>query len=655
MQSSGKSPRRFTLLAAALAGIYGVLWGVLNVLLYRTFNLHVWDVGANFVLTNLSSPPDLGYGHLTSAPQNLIYVFFIPLVKAFPSPLTLPLAEDALMALGGFFVYLVAERVWQRAGRAFLLEGLYLFSYALFGAPYFPSHYEILFSVFFPIGFYLYLRGRIAYAALLVILAALCSSLAAVDAGLFAAIVLWPSFLRAIRSHTTGWVQFFKDGRYFIGAGLASVVIFLVPFVAVGAATTLAYSHLAGGGHPNLWAGITFDAPTKAVYLLLLFVPFLPVLTRSRYVLMALPYLVLVILSGGNTVEQFAYQYTYTVGAILFIAYVDALRPRYGPPTEPPAAPAVASSPLRPSIRLRAVVRGNPELTQLLVLSVALGFLILPFSPGNALAGPYASLPFQDYHLPAEVTDTPYDQALWGMTTRVPASASVLLQENMPMLTDRPIWYEPGSYNGEAVNYVLTDPSTHWFTYTPPSFIGPYPTSMLTWVNELYNNRSYGIVEEYQGAMLLEESYHGAPVSFLPYEIYNPGVAFVGKNATSVSYSGSLILVNQPHDGDLVVRTESLLVLPPGTYQLTFSIGMRSGAYSNQVAFGLYGSGVAPTPFATQTVYGSTLASSGQLEQFSFDFVSHQYVKGLYFGGVVTTWAGTLTLDSVYLNQTEAG
>jgi uncharacterized membrane protein len=647
--------RRLTLLAGALSGVYVVLWGTLTVLLYRTFSLHVWDVGANFVLTNLSSPPGLGYGHLTSAPQNLIYVFFIPLVKALPSPLTLPLAEDALMAVGGFFVYLVADHVWQRPGRAVLLEGLYLFSYALFGAPYFPNHYEILFSVFFPIAFYLYLRGRLGFAAVFVVLAALCSSLAAIDAGVFAAIVLWPSFLRSFRSHTAGWIQFLRNGRYFLGAGVASVAIFVLPFLTVGAATTLSYSHLAGGSQPNLWAGITFDVPTKAIYLVLLLVPFLPVLTRSRYTLLALPYVALVVLSGGNTVEQFAYQYTYTVGAILFIAYIDAVRPRYAPPPDPSApVPPPARLP-RPRFRLGASVRKNPELTQLLAFSLVLGFLILPFSPGNALAGPYASLPFQDYHLPTELSDTPYDQALWEMTTRIPASASVLLQENMPMLTARPVWYEPGSYDGEPVDYALTDPSTHWFTYTPPSFIGPYPTSMLRWVNDLYENRSYGILEEYDGAMLLEESYRGAPVSFVPFQAYNAGSAFVGKNATSVSYAGSAILVNQPKGGSLVVRTEALLVLPPGTYQLTFSLGMRSGNSSNQVGFGLYGPGATPTPFVTDTVEGSELATSGALEQFSFDFVLYHYEEDLYLGGVVTTWAGTLSLDSVYLNQTQPG
>ena len=124
--------RSHDLIAALLATIYVVFWTSTAYLMERAYSLRVWDVGANYVLTNMSSPPGLDYGHLRSAPQNLIYLLFTPLVRAFPDPMTLVYAEDVLMGVAAFFVYLIAAHVWQSRAKAVLVEGLFLFSYALF-------------------------------------------------------------------------------------------------------------------------------------------------------------------------------------------------------------------------------------------------------------------------------------------------------------------------------------------------------------------------------------------------------------------------------------------------------------------------------------------------------------------------------------------
>jgi uncharacterized membrane protein len=653
---SGWPINRFTLLAAVLAGIYGVMWGILDFQFYHTFSLHVWDVGANFVLTDLSAPATLGYGHLSWAPQNLIYVFFIPIARAFPDPIVLVLVQDGLLAIGGFFIYLIAAKSWNRPGLAVLLEGLYLFNYALFGAPFFPDHYEVLFSVLFPISFFLFLIQRPAMASGFLVLAALCSSLAAVQAVLFVLLFLWPELFPVLRDRLRGLGRLIRRHIYLVAAGVASIVIFCIPFLTIGYAATISYSHVAGGTSPNLIGGLETDVATKLVYFLIVLLPVIAVVRRSRYILLAVPYVGLVVFAGANNYDQLAYQYTYTIGAIIFIAVIDGLNRRYATPSPAAVSTPSPSSPSSATVsrtwRLRRAARAHPELFQITVVLLALGFIILPYSPGNALAGPYASLPFRDYQFPALVTVTPYDQALWNMASEIPQNSSVLLQENMPMLTNRAVWYEPGSYDGEYVQYALADPTVNWFVFHPPSFIGPYSVPMIQWVNDLYQNRSYGIASEYEGAILFQAGYTGAPTRFTSYSTDAYGSAFVGTNVSHQLDNGGVMSVTNANGSGPAFLEESTLVLPPGSYTLTAELLSSSLSATNHLSFGLWTKTKPAVPVEVLSLAGSNFSSSNTWIHFVLSFSLSVYVQDLQFAAYEADWPGTLALSAVYLNQT---
>jgi uncharacterized membrane protein len=649
-----RQDRAYVGIAGLLAGIYGVLWASISTLMERTFNLTIWDLGANYVLTNMSAPPGLDYGHLNFAPQNLIYLAFTPLTRAFPNPMVLVYAEDLLMAVGGLSIYLLAVAVWQSRPRALLVEGLYLFNYALFGAAFYPNHYEILFSVFFPIAYLLHLQGRSAASVVFLTLAALTSSLGAVMVGLFVALLLGPRFVGELRRRGLGLAQFLSDQRYWVISGALAVIIFAYPFLVQGPAITLSYGHFSGNPtSPNLLYGLSQDDSAKAIGLGLLILPFLPVIRRSRYVVMALPYGVLAVLSNADHYAQFSYQYLYVVGSVLFIAWIDALRSRYASVPLPRAEPHPpgAPSPRARRWRLPGAISREPELFQMTALVVGLGFFILPYSPGNAFAGGYYSIPFRDYQFPTLVTDTPFDQALWGMAQDVPVNASVLIQENMPDLTNRATWFEPGSYDGQPVRYALTDPDSFWFEQPPPLFIGPYSTPMITWVNGLLENSSYGIVDEYQSAMLLERGYAHGVVSFVPYLNYEPGVAFRGANATFPGSPPGVVHVPGLRSGSALLRTEGPQIVPPGRYTLSFSLSATGALPSDNLNLGLWTNQTAPHPFVTSLINGTALPTNGSWTSIVLHFSLPIYQDGVYFG-LSGDWNDGLSLESVYLNQT---
>jgi len=641
----------YLLNAILLAVVYVVLWGSISYGMERAFTLHIWDVGANYVLTAMTSPPGLDYGHLIWAPQNLIYLFFTPLVRLAPDPMTLVYAQDVLMGVGGVFIYLIAAYIWQSRPLALVVEGLYLFNYSLFGAPYYPNHYEILFSVFFPIAYYLHLRDRPALSGIFLVLSALCSSLGAVMAGLFVVLLLGPRFIGELRGRGIGLARFLSAYRYPFVAGVACLGVFLIPFVTVGPAITLSYAHLAGSpASPDVVAGLGTSVESKLTFFLFLFVPFVPALRRTRYTLLTMPYVALVLVAGSSHYSQFWYQYAYMVGGVLFIAYIEALRFRYAKSPLPRPAPAAPGRRRRWSLPGR--IRTHADLAQATAVIVIVGVFALPYSPGNAWSGPYYSLPFHYYRLGSLVQITAYDQALWQLTQAVPMNASVLIQENMPELTNRALWYEPGSYNGSPVQYAVTDPSTQWFTFTPPGFIGPHPTPMIDWVNLLHVNRSYGIVQEYEGAMLLEAGYTGAPSSFVPYTSYEAGVAFVGPNVTYTYLSPGLISISDEKNDAPAFQTLGTMVLPPGSYSVTFQLRSDPTNDSDHVTVGLWTNSTPELPLATHQVVGNDLLPAGNWTDVTFPFTLAGYEQGVYFGAFGTTWTGTLSLSQVFLNQT---
>ncbi|MCI4358732.1 MAG: DUF2079 domain-containing protein [Thermoplasmata archaeon] len=646
--------RAYFPVAGLLAGVYTVLWASISTLMERTFNLSIWDVGANYVLTNMSSPPGLDYGHLKSAPQNLIYLAFTPLTRVFPNPMALVYAEDVLMGVGGIFIFLIAAEAWGSRPRALIVEGLYLFNYSLFGAAFYPNHYEVLFSVFFPIAYFLHLRNRPAAAAVFLTIAALTSSLGAIMAGLFVGLLLGPRFVSELRGRGLGLRRFFADQRFAVTAGAAALAIFILPFVVQGPEITLSYSHLAGNpSSPSLLGGLEQDVSAKVIGLLLLIIPFLPVIRRSRYVFLTLPYLPLALLSKADHYAQFSYQYLYIIGAVLFVSWIEALRFRYAAVPLPRTAPILLkrTEPRTRRWRLPDGIRREPELFQVGLFAVALGSVVLPYSPGNAFAGGYYSIPFRNYQIHNLVTITPLDQALWDMVQRVPENASVLIQENMPVLTNRAVWFEPGSYHGEAVQFALTDPASFWFDYPPPLFIGPYTTRMITWVNDLLQNGSYAIVEEYEGAMLLERGHPSGLVSFTPVQNYEPGVAFRGANATFPSTPPGTVHVTRLVNGSALLRTEGPQILPPGHYSLSFWLSATNATPADHLSLGIFRNQTAPQPLATRPIAGSTLAPDGSWTLVTLDFTLPIYEDGVYFG-LTGDWSDGLSLKSVYLNQT---
>lgn len=638
-------------IALLLGTSFFSVWTAIDWRLYQSFSFHIWDLGATFSLTYGNAPQSLDYGHLAFAPQSLIYIFFIPIVKAFPSPFALVIAQNAVLAVGGAFVYLVTRQMLRRPKLGLLFEALYLFSYDLFGAPYFPIHYEVLFASFFLIAFYFVRVGNRLLGAFFLVLAGLCSTLAAVTVPIFIAVELWPDFRLAIVPRFSGISRFVRQNAGLLLAGLIVVSSALFAILYAGLDVVLSYGKFASTGvSSGVAGGATQDLQLKLTYIALVLVPFALALFRSWYSILLLPYLALVLVSASTHYALFSYPYTAIIGTTLFVTLVDSLKDGHPTPRRqavpPPKLSLLAQGTRSPNW-------GRASVIWVTVAIVSLSAVIVPLSPLNALAGLQNSQsPFYDYELQSQTSVSSYDQALARMGSMMPMGSSVLIQENMPQFTNRALWFEPGSYFGSPlVDYVLTDPASNYFTEPPPSFIGGNNTTMEEWFNALTATGAYGVKAEYEGAVLLEKGYRGLPVFFRGFSEFIGASEFTGGTYTENPSLGQFRIVNNETSGhDAFHSANGLLSLPPGTYTINFTLGSSSFTSNSSARVGL-SSTLTGGSVAFSNITGADFVPGQLWHNFTVTFTSLKYVSGLYLQVNYTFWYGALRLQSASITQ----
>lgn len=639
-------------IAVALCAAWIGIWLYIEWSMYSAFNLTIWDLGISF---NYSYRWLLGQGALQ--PQALDTFLFVPIVALFPDSFALAASQTVLMGVGGLFVYLIAMEVLNDARKGLVLLGLYLFSYALFGGPFFPGHAEVLFPSFFPIAFYAYLRGHRAITAIFLVLSAAASDLSLVIVVVFWLVEAWPPILRSLwkRQRLLPSLKALtnKYAALTIGAGFA-LAIFLLVEIYYGAAGVQAGAHLTGGsGTAGIAEGFTSDLRLKILYFALLLLPFGTTLFRTKYVLLLAPYSALVIVSPFTHYADFAYQYTFDIGVLIFLAFIvgeRSVRSRGTSPTsENPGQP-------KPTVPSRRRILPPSRWVWLVSISIILGFVILPYAPLNQYAGAAdENYPFWDYNLTGITHETAVDSALNRMASLVPMDTSVLIQENMPQLTNRFHWFEPGDYNGTPlVKYILTDPyaSDNSFTFIPPSFIGPYPVSMVTWVNKLYQSYPYGIRAEYEGAMLLEQNFAGAPSFYAPLNRSWSASAFaVEPYVTNYTQLDGVVSFTNASVQSAVFSTEkNVVLLSPGSYQLVITVKTSGPSPGGFFDVTLSDDNTVPNLFAG-TVLGSELKPTSSWQTVTLNLSIDRYVLNGYAWVSDLHWGGTLSFASISLVQ----
>lgn len=633
-----------------IAAIYFAVWTYIDILQYESYNLNIWDVGVNFFLPYQTSllhfSNSIPFAVSPIQPQIFIYFIMTPFVRIFPSPMTVVIIELFLFASSGVFIFLISNKILNNVTEAILLEFCYLFNFALFGAAFFPSHFQNIFSTFFAISFYFFLVDRKTISAIFLFLSALCSNLAAITVLLFVSYLVLLPAIREIRFRNSIKLKKVLGNQiHSIIVGILTIAVLLFTIHYYGFQGFLSGGHISStiqGTSYSVISGIIAAPSLKITYFLILILPFGVGIIWSRYSFLIFPYVVLLILSPFTNYEHFVYQYTFNVGALLFILLVDRLR------TE--------RTNLRHSPKIKSIfgVSVTGKVLTLFLTVMFLNLVLLPFGPLNQFAGPANNyVPFNNYNLVKMTTVTENDRNLTKMIGLIPLQSSVLGQENMPQITNRRLWFEPGMYNGNPpVTYVIADPYSNSFTFIPPPFIGPYPIPMYEWFNVLYGSGNYGMYSLLNGVALLKLGYNGAPLFYSPFNLSLSSEKFTIDPDVNGAIRQNEVSVSNITDGDYAyASTNNLIILPPGHYNVTFFLSTSNLGINNHAFLAIL-SQTNNTLIGGLNFTGNNFNAVNTVKPISLEVYSPHYYISVYLSVYNTYWNGTLNLHGVSLNQT---
>jgi hypothetical protein len=279
-------------------------------------------------------------------------------------------------------------------------------------------------------------------------------------------------------------------------------------------------------------------------------------------------------------------------------------------------------------------------LTAVLAVS-ALSFALL-FSPLSIyspdLTYDGSSGPPNAYQL---TTSSAATRFLGEIVQLVPESGSVLTQNNIPQLSGR---YQATTFDvapeGLQPDFVLADSNVNYYSDFNVA---------LPWLEGFLRGGDYGILGQGQGAILLEKGYSGSAILFTAYNLTLNATqfnVFPGSNL-----SGGIIVHNGSSGPAQYVWYGPYALLPPGSYDASFSIRVLGAAQSNVTAITLDVVSNS-TVFASANVPLSTFEISGGWVQLNLSFHLANYTPLMEFRGINAASPFTVEFRGAVVTET---
>ena len=577
-----------------------------------------------------------------------ILLAFVPLYAISPSPPTLLVIQSFGLGLAALPIYLLVHDATADSKVATLIASAYLLYAPLHGVNSYDFHSVFLFPLVLSSAILFWRRGnwRAYYASL--ILAAATQEFAPVlivamgIGGLLQGLVdhrrriprtiIWHCALTIVLAigaysfdvilaalgppsarSTAGW--YLAGGLYSItlpvGSGLAIPSYFLRHPVA---------------GFLSLFA----DFPAKFEYLIEVFTPvmFLPILAP----LSLIPFVAwvgLAFLTRYGPYYSIYYQYSASVIAFIFSALATSLG--------------------KLAMPVHAVRRvGIAILFVTLVTSSYLSML----SPMNPLNGNPQN-PLQSNWWP---TRTAHEDSVDEVVRLIPQSGLLLTQNDLGSVTSgrREIWVaESKHFPGQLPDFILADLTSPLFYARGASITTPEGT-LYPFLVSVLQNASYGVYAYSDGVLLYKRNYNGPPVLFAdPYnatfnssQLATNGFATIVEDTTSST--GRVLACLQ--ESTSVFWVGPYVVLPPGTYNITYRLKISSLSEAHVLTLDVVGIG--SEQIGTYEIAGSNFTQPSNWQTFTYSFHLNAPTPDVEFRGLDPSPNLNMYLDDITVTQT---
>ncbi|AKA48380.1 hypothetical protein IX51_03930 [uncultured archaeon] len=456
-----------TILCAILA--LSSIWSFISVMRYDAFNADVLDLGVNSSLLYGVFHPDFSSGNL--AVNKLIYLLIAPFYNLYPDPRTLLVFQSFWISIGAFPLYKIGKKVLGDEFASVAMSLAYLVYFPLGGVYWFDFHYMALFPTFFLFGIMFLVYERKRYLLLFMFLATLTDLLVPIIM-LFMGVcyMLYPSKRKRDPLIT----------RYILVALLFSFAVLVLIALYFGPAYI--YNWMNRPFSAGFFSSLSADLPLKAEYFFWLLLPvlFLSFL-EIRILLLIIPYVLFVFsYSYHPFYSPMFYQYPALTAPIIFTSAVYGMR----------------KFKKIPSFRR---LKAKHLAAAILLINILLASLLSPL--GNIATG------INDgYNAPNQITVTNQDNALNQMISLIPKGSTVLIQGNMPQLTNGYHWILPYQLNHtDLPQYALSDPYSYYY-FDGVHISGNVISNFQSEFQSLLNSGRYHIVDNEYNITLIEKN-----------------------------------------------------------------------------------------------------------------------------------------------------
>jgi uncharacterized membrane protein len=362
---------------------------------------------------------------------------------------------------------------------------------------------------------------------------------------------------------------------------------------------------------------ISYDIDSKLLYIITLFGPlaFLPFLAPEALV-MALPWFAAAFISTYPYYHNIYYHYNGFVIPFIFIALIYSLK--------------------------RLNFHQARKILQLfLVCSAIFGLLLTVGSEA-----------FMDRYFPPP-NDRP--DAINRILPLIPSNASILTQNDIfPHVSSRAdaYMYLP-TFTDVSVDYILVDTTSGWYYWMPDvsgDRIPPKP-----YIEQVFENGTYGVVASTSGLFLLKKGYLGEPIIFDPYSSsFNFETLRLG-NGSDVkdASSASALVMNSGVDNSGVLWFGPYIDLNPGLYKVTYVIKVNDANPPKPSDF-LFIVDVAHSngqaSVTKKDIFGSDISTNGEWLNITSIFGLTRPVQDVEFRGIGVE-GHNVSLDYLVVDQ----
>ena len=533
--------------------LFIIIIGYFNVLLYYSYHYTQFDLGigyrtlynfhTSYHLYNWPNPP-------IETPETFSKLIYIPLsftLYIYNSPLTLLFDQIIFIAIGGWTIFFISRQLTNNFKLSLIIEIIYFIYPSTYGFMTQGGNLMVFFEPFLLLSYYFYIKNNKVMTVLFILFASITNFLAPL---IIISLLSLPylskfySFIKkVIKSKGAGGIKnnlkFSKELPWHISFFVIPLLLFLISIKLYGFNNLMSDSRIYnlnttfGSSGGNFLLSIADNFSLKLSFVNTVMGPLLYLPLLSIY---SLPIFVYFLFSwySNQTIyyDILRRQYPYLFAAFLFISLIHVFK------------------------NFNFNKKTLKKIAILIIISSIISF---------ALNSPFSVSNFQSGNIHNDITITPLESNLTKAFNLIPMNASVLVQNGIVQLDNRPNVYFPGYYNNESVQYAVFIP------FTPGFGVPSYSGFNQTIANEFANNASYGMYVRLANIEIYKLHFVGSPAMFCQEKLYGIGNFYTQSSQSHLNYSFQTDYVE----------------LSPGSYNLTFMEKVSSD--SNLTSKGITG------------------------------------------------------------------